>query len=114
MRQDVTRNALAIRKLVALKRQRAEQDLAQATTAIRAEQAELERLQAELAALDATTAGYGDIALSARFGHSSFLLQQLAAARDRIAARREALEAARDALRRAIHSENQLESPSRS
>ena len=108
MTQKATQSAAAIRKLVALKRQRAEQVLAQTTTALRAADAEVSRLRAELSALDQTSADYVDIALSARFGRSGFILKQIETAEARRAACRTELEAARDALRRVIHSENQL------
>ena len=99
-----------LKKLVSLKRQRAEQVHALAIAELRAEERRLAALEKEMSALDPGQADYADFMLSMTFGRAAFLKKQADAVREAIARKKQALEDAREARKKAIHSEGQLAS----
>lgn len=98
-----------LKRLVALRRQKAEQAFGTAKTDLREAKAQLDALQGEMAAIDAAGADYADVALSLRFGRSAFLMSRIDAQREAIARLEHVLHEAREALKKAIHSEERLD-----
>lgn len=107
MRTDRNDEA-ALKRLVALRRQKAEQAFGAAKGELRQAEQALAALQAEMAAIDKAGADYADLALSMRFGRSAFLMGRIAEQRDAIAQKQAVLDRAREALKKAIHSEERL------
>lgn len=97
-----------LKKLVALKRQKAEQDFALAKAALQAEEQRLAQLQAELSAIDANAGDYVDFALSMRFGRTAHLMRRIEAARQGVALKRKELDAAREAFKNVLYSEDRV------
>ena len=95
-------------KLVALKRQRAEQGLAIAQTRLREVQAGLADLQAQLAAADTMQMDFQTLSLSARNGHVQRLLGKLADQQALIEQTQTFVAAAKEELKRILNSEDQL------
>ena len=94
-------------KLVALKRQKAEQSLAIVQTELRDLGKQLDALQEEFASAD--QAG-GDVhaMLSSRYGHSRRVLHDMDRKRSEIADAQQRFNAAREELKRILNSEDQL------
>ena len=99
-----------LKKLVSLKRQRAEQVHALAIAELRAEERRLAALEAEMSALDPGQGDYADFVLAMKFGRAAFLKKPADAVREVIGRKKQALQEAREALKKAIHSEGQLAS----
>ncbi|MBR9808635.1 MAG: hypothetical protein GYB49_15570 [Alphaproteobacteria bacterium] len=95
-------------KLVALKRQRAEQGLAIAQARRRELQAGLADLQAQLAAADAAQIDFQALSLSARNGHVQRLLNKLADQQAQVEQSQACVAEAREELKRILNSEDQL------
>jgi len=100
-----------LRKIVALKRQSAEQR-------VRALQIDLDRIEAGIAALkarfqeiDALKGGFEAHRLSEENGHVRKLLADIRAADAALYLKRTDLHAAREALKRVFHSEERLANP---
>lgn len=100
-----------LRKIVALKRQSAEQHL-------RAIQIEADRivsdiglLNANLHAIDETKAGFDALRLAEEHGHARKLIADIRAAEAALTIKRSELHEAREALKRAFHSQEQLNEP---
>lgn len=93
-------------RLVALKRQQAEQRLWAAQQDLEATRTALTRLQSRLQAADGGEVSARLIAY--RQGHVEKLVADIAAQQERVASRQAALEEARESLKKALHSENQL------
>lgn len=98
----------ALKKIVALKRQSAEQK-------VRALQIEVEQIEAAinalLASLDSAGQarfGYEALSLAATHGHVGKVLADVRQRREALVARREDLHLAREALKRVFHSEERL------
>ncbi len=97
-----------LRKIVALKRQSAEQHL-------RAVQLDVERIEAGIAALrdglramDEVRAGFDAHRLAEENGHARKLIADFGAAETALVHKRSELHEAREALKRAFHSEERL------
>ncbi|MEE2879236.1 MAG: hypothetical protein VX593_09560 [Pseudomonadota bacterium] len=97
-----------LKRLVALKRQQAEQAFALAQAALRREEKKLDALKQELASIDATSADYADFALSMRFGLTERLMQKIDLARQSVARRKASVDAAKHALKKAMYSEDRV------
>ncbi len=97
-------------KLVALKRQKAEQAYAVMQADITAAETELDVLQARLEAGDVTDEGYAAHSLSERHGHPARILALIAMQKSSIAQKRAELRDMKEGLKRAFHSEQRLKS----
>ncbi len=104
----MAKQAIPLRKIVALKRQSAEQHL-------RAVQIEADRIEAVITALranlldlDHVHAGFEAHRLSETHGHVRKLLADIGAAEAELALKRVDLQAAREALKRVFHSDERL------
>ncbi len=104
----MAKQAGTLRKIVALKRQSAEQH-------VRAVQNDAERIEAALGvlrenlrALDEVRAGFDAHRLSEANGHARKLLADIRIADEALALKRADLHAAREALKRVFHSEERL------
>lgn len=96
-------------KLVALRRQKAEQALALLQNEIRSDERVLAALQAEIDAADRSGADFEAVSLSRRFGHVGLMHARLESKRAALSEKRSRLRAAQDVLRREIDSEGRLE-----
>jgi hypothetical protein len=104
----MAKQAQVLKRIVALKRQSAEQR-------VRALQIEAERIEAEiagisreLAALDEVVAGLDAHVLAEQHGHARKLIDNRRAAEARLLAKRRDVREAQEALKRAFHSEERL------
>ncbi len=103
------RTAHTLTRLVALRRQNAEQALGQARISLDEEKAKLAALQAELrSAAPDCEQDYAALSLSDRFGNSKRLLGQIEAQKSVVALCEETLEIRRKYLKRAFGSEQSL------
>ena len=98
-----------LERLVALRRQKAEQAMALITAEIRREEAALAGVEAQVKALDAAAEDYASHSLAMRHGHPGHLQKQIEAHHRTLGAKRAQLEDARLALKKAIHSEERLQ-----
>lgn len=105
---NTSQGARTLKKLVALKRQRAEQAFALARAGLQVEERRLTQLQAELSAIDANAGDYADFVLSMRFGRTAYLMQRVEAARQAVASKRKTLDAARETLKSVLYSEDRV------
>ncbi len=97
-----------LQKLVALKRQKAEQDFLTAQQARSGVAAEGDRLKDNLKAMDRLPVDTDAHLLSLRHGHDRKLIGDIRQQQASLAERQAELEAARDKLKRAFDSENRL------
>ncbi|WP_321490737.1 hypothetical protein [uncultured Hyphomonas sp.] len=97
-----------LQKLVALKRQRAEQDMLSAQQELTALKTELKRLETDLAALNGEAGGIESHILSYEHGYAQRQTFAIQACRAKIAEKETDFTAARDALKRAFDSEERL------
>lgn len=97
-----------LEKLVALKRQRAEQALLSVQQELSALMDELKRLEAELATLNGEGGGIESHILSYEHGYVQRQIGAIAACRVRIVEKEAEFFAAREALKRAFDSEDRL------
>jgi len=97
-----------LKKLVALRRQKAEQALALLQADIRAGEEALVSLQAELASLDKAAGDFGALSLAHRHGRPGALLARISETQAQIAENKGRLPAMRDAVKAALHSEQRL------
>ncbi len=97
-----------LRKLVALKRQRAEQELLSVQQDLNALTAELRHLEQELSGLDGERGGIETHILSYEHGFLQRQVQSIAACRTRILEKEAEYFTAREALKKAFDSEDRL------
>ncbi|KCZ50183.1 MULTISPECIES: hypothetical protein [unclassified Hyphomonas] len=97
-----------LQKLVALKRQRAEQDLLSVQQELTALKTDLQRLEADLAALNGEAGGIESHILSYEHGYAQRQTFAIQACRAKIAEKEAEFVAAREALKRAFDSEQRL------
>ena len=97
-----------LKKLVALKRQRAEQALLSVQQDLTALMAELKRLEQQLAAMDGEGGGIESHILAYEHGFDQRQVYAIAACRARIAEKEAEYFSAREALKRAFDSEDRL------
>lgn len=102
------KTAAALKKLVGLKRQRAEQDMAEAQFALEHAQTDLAAMRAALQA-PAEPMDFAAVSLAERNGSSRRLVEQLRAQEALVEERRTALAEATDRLRLAFGSQQVLE-----
>ncbi|MCA8901799.1 MAG: hypothetical protein KDA53_11165 [Hyphomonas sp.] len=95
-------------KLVALKRQQAEQEFYTARKAHEAAEDEAGRLARALKGLDAPEADIESTLLSLRYGHDRKLLADMQENRAEAAEKRGVMDEARETLKRALNSEDQI------
>ena len=95
-------------KLVALKRQKAEQDLAIAQARLRTLQVGLANLQAQLEAADGSGRDFQSLSLSSRHGHVQRLLANAAEQCDLIEQAQVCVADAKENLKRILNSQDQL------
>lgn len=101
-------NKPPLKKLVALKRQRAEQHLLSVQQELTALMAELKRLEEQLAAMDGEGGGIDTHILAYEHGFDRRQTFAIAACRARITEKEAEYFAAREALKRAFDSEERL------
>lgn len=104
----MSRRKNVLPKLVALKRQQAEQDFYAARKDHEASEDEAGRLARALEALDAPGDDIELTILSLRFGHDRKLLADLESQDAETAQKRDVMDEAREALKRALNSEEQI------
>jgi len=104
----MAKQAATLRKIVALKRQSAEQYVRTVQNDADRIEASLAGLRANLLALDAGAAGFDAHRLAEENGHTRKLLADMRAAEAALALRRADLVKAREALKRVFHSEERL------
>lgn len=98
-----------LRKLVALKRQIAEQKYAVIQADVRKDEKTLASLKADLKASDDWEGDFQATSLSRQFGHVALALQRIDAAKAGLDHKRQCLSEAREALKKALDSEQRLE-----
>lgn len=97
-----------LRRIVALKRQSAEQHLRAVQIAADGIAANIAQLTASLHALDEAKAGFDALRLAEEHGHARKLIADIRAAEAMLVVKRSELHEAREALKRAFHSQEQL------
>ncbi len=100
-----------LKKIVALKRQSAEQRVRAVQIDVERIEAGIQSLIASLQGLDEAKAGFDAQRLAEEHGHPPKLIADIRAAEAALAARRTDLAAAQEALKRAFHSEERLSAP---
>ena len=95
-------------KLVALKRQKAEQSLAIVQAELRDLGKQLDALQEEFASADRAGGDVRAMMLSSQYGHSRRVLHDMDRKRSEIADAQQRFNAAREELKRILNSEDQL------
>ena len=104
-----SRQAGVLKKIVSVKRQKAEQDMLRLQQDVRRIEAEIAALRTRLSALDQTADEFDGASLARRHGHVEQMVARIDALQTGLAARRVELEAAREALKRVMHSQGRLE-----
>lgn len=97
-----------LRRIVALKRQSAEQHLRAVQMDVDQTVSDIARLNAGLHAMDEAKAGFDALRLAEEHGHARKLIADIRAAEAALAVKRSELHEAREALKRAFHSEERL------
>ena len=97
-----------LRKIVALKRQSAEQHLRAVQMEADRIVSDIAQLNANLHALDEAKAGFDALRLAEEHGHARKLIADIRAAEAQLIVKRSDLHEAREALKRAFHSQEQL------
>ncbi len=97
-----------LKKIVALKRQSAEQRLLVLQTDAERIEAAIRQLRAGLAAMDTAGAGFDALCLAEQNGHVRKIISDIRTAQDALALKQTEVFDAREALKRAFHSENRL------
>lgn len=97
-----------LRKIVALKRQSAEQHLRAIQMEADRIVSDIAQLNANLHALDEARAGFDALRLAEEHGHARKLISDIRAAEAALAIKRSELHEAREALKRAFHSQERL------
>ena len=95
-------------RIVALKRQKAEQDLAVLQARQRQFETRIKTLQEELAKADSSIADFQALRLASQNGHARRLLQEVDRVQADLAALAGPMHLAREALKRILNSEDQL------
>lgn len=95
-------------KLVALKRQKAEQALALVQSRLRQLESDLQALQADLARADSGDADVQALMLASRHGHMERMLSEMDRKQADIADAKQQLHRAREDLKKILNSEDQL------
>jgi predicted nucleic acid-binding Zn-ribbon protein len=104
----MARQAQVLKRIVALKRQSAEQRVRALQIEAEGIEAEIAGIMRDLATLDEVTAGIEAHLLAEQHGHVRKLIDNRRAAEVRLLAKRQEVRAAHDALKRAFHSEERL------
>lgn len=97
-----------LKKIVALKRQSAEQRVLVLQTDAEKIEASISRLRAGLAAMDSTAAGFDALRLAEENGHVRKVVDDIKAAQAALQEKQLEVSEAREALKRAFHSESRL------
>ena len=100
-----------LKKIVALKRQSAEQYMRAVQTDAERMEAAISALHADLRALDEVRAGFDAHRLAEENGHVRKLLADIRAGEAALMLKRAELHEAREALKRVFHSEERLSQP---
>jgi hypothetical protein len=100
-----------LRKIVALKRQSAEQHLRAIQMDVDRIVSDIGQLNINLHALDEVKAGFDALRLAEEHGHARKLIADIRAAEAVLVVKRSELHEAREALKRAFHSQEQLSVP---
>ncbi|WP_084395923.1 hypothetical protein [Henriciella aquimarina] len=104
----MTRKTKDLSKLVALKRQKAEQDFAALQAEIRRDEQALAALRDRLNAADDQAAGYEAISLAHTHGHLGAVIGQMRTLEKEMAEKEERLGTFREALKNVLYSEQRL------
>lgn len=104
----MARKREVLRKIVALKRQSAEQHLRVIQMDLDRIEATLTELTVRLQGIDRAKAGFDALRLAEEHGHSRKLIADIRAAQANLIVKRESLHEAREALKRAFHSQEQI------
>lgn len=104
----MARQAQVLKRIVALKRQSAEQRVRALQIEAEGIEAEIAGITRELAALDEVASGIDAHILAEQHGHARKLIENRRAAEIRLAAKRRDVREAHEALKRAFHSEERL------
>lgn len=100
-----------LRKIVALKRQSAEQHLRAVQMDVDRIVSDIGQMHANLNAMDEVKAGFNALRLAEEHGYARKLIADIRKAEGLLAAKRSDLHEAREALKRAFHSQEQLNEP---
>jgi hypothetical protein len=104
----MARQAQVLKRIVALKRQSAEQRVRALQIEAEGIEAEIAGILRDLAALDEVIAGIDAHLLAEQYGHARKLIDNRRAAEVRLLAKRREVREAHEALKRAFHSEERL------
>lgn len=102
------KQAALLKKLVGIKRQKAEQDMLSLQLEVRRIEAEIIDLEQKLAALDRLGEGYDSVSLARRHGAAERIIAEIDRSRMKLAMRQGELGAAQEALKLALHSEDRI------
>lgn len=105
----MTDHAPILRRLVALKRQKAEQQVLSLQQELERIETSITALSSGLQAMDSPELGFPIRALAARQGHVEKLIAELAVQQVSMAKTETELGVARDALKRVFHSQDRLQ-----
>jgi len=108
MTRGMAKQKDVLKKIVALKRQGAEQRLLILQTEAERIEAAIRQMRAGLATMDNTTAGFDALWLAEQNGHVRKVISDINAAQAALAMKQTEVSEAREALKRAFHSENRL------
>ena len=97
-----------LRRIVALKRQKAEQSLSIIQSAIRKLEGELEALQGLLAAADGAGQDFQTLSLASQHGHVQRLLSEMEQKQVQITLTVRQLDTAKESLKQILNSEDEL------
>ena len=97
-----------LRRIVALKRQKAEQSLSIIQSAIRKLEGELEALQGLLAAADGAGQDFQTLSLANRHGHVQRLFSEMEQKKAQITLTARQLDTAKESLKQILNSEDEL------